>query len=262
MPTVTGEGFRPIALRPSPAHGSSHLPPPQHHRHRRKHQSSLQPQHHGDTTPAPEVTTKRGEGPCSPSPPRPTEVAPQTARPCADLHRRRRSRHARHRTRPIRRPPPPLAPRGCRRHKQAMPDGGLRPRQPSPPTRVANAAVWPWPPTHHERSASTAQPPDPAMVPSDLEGEPPATAERRSAPTSPAVRPERPRLPQPAGEERRRGPAATFLAAARIPGGLLGRRRGERGRGRMWRRLGLRVPLVVRAGTRGAGGVSCHHEKT
>jgi hypothetical protein len=143
MPTVTGEGFRPIALRPSPAHSSSHLPPPQHHRHRRKHQPSLQPHHHGNSTPALEATTKRGEGPCSPSPPRPTEVAPQTARPCVDLHRRRRSRHTRHRTRPIRRPPPPHASCGCRRHKQAMPDGGLRPRQPSPPTRVANAAVRP-----------------------------------------------------------------------------------------------------------------------
>jgi hypothetical protein len=45
-------------------------------------------------------------------------------------------------------------------------------------------------------------------------------------PSLPAAGPERPRLPEPGGGERREGHATTFLAAAQAPGGQLERQRG------------------------------------
>jgi hypothetical protein len=87
------------------------------------------------------------------------------------------------------------------------------------------------------------------MAPLDLEGEPPAAAEGWPAPANPAVGPELPRPPERRGEEAPPPPSSRPL---RFPGASLGGGAAGEGGG-VWRRLGLRVLHVARAGDEGQG---------
>jgi hypothetical protein len=145
----------------------------------------------------------------------------------------------------------------CTMQVQAPRASHARRRTPSTPAAATN-----WSHQHH-RPALASNPPRTeclhCLTPRSCHGVAGSRggATRHRGEAAPASEPHRRALaaapPQPAGEERRRDPAATLLAAARIPVGLLGRRRGRRGRGQVRWRLGLRRP---RGGTRGTRGVS------
>jgi hypothetical protein len=102
-------------------------------------------------------------------------------------------------------------------------------------------------PSPPKRSAPSVQPPDPAKAPLDPAAPPPAATGTACAGSPPHRA--RAAAPVPTLRARgKKGPAAAFLAAAWDPGGPLRRRRGG-GRGRWWRRLGLRErPPVTHAG--------------